>query len=512
MLKTIGDRFVCFGFMLVLCTFGLPALAQDSTAEALNAKRVKDFIRLQSLGSGDGFRLEYQRDDKTGDSFKPLRSRGFGTSFLSSDGMQLRFKSFNPLKYSLAVKVEELDDENFKALERIVDALLNLGRSLGGVNDAGAAITETKIARTRAAPAVDEEIISECLQVAKLLDTLKTLHTILTKDLVKQREIKRWTDSATGYVGIHEVRGDVNVEIEKTKAAIKKAGDTLKSIIDVDSSRHARKAAAARSPPAIAECDDAIAEAIQLSMAISFKYEDSIRGMNSLLDSLIRLEAVLKRYDFDDENQAKEKWARDENDEPMDYIFMRYDPKEGKRSKVDLILIRRSVALQDDKIEFKDKDAVSASLSVRKYSAMVAEIGAGLLWSNLKIPRYGTEEVGGQTQLVLAREERLGAQATVVGNFVFRTGGGSFVHPGFQVGVGTGEETPALLYGLVLRFTAPKHVSVSFGGVTTWTRQLDKLRVGDTIGGTAELEADLQSKSESDSYVAIQYNWSSGKQ
>ncbi len=507
-------RFGGFGFALALCALGLPAFAQDSTAEALKAKRVKDFIRLQSFGSGDDFRLQYQRDDKTDDSFRNLTAQGFGTSFLSSDGMQLRFRSFNPLRYSLAVEVEELDDENFKALEQIVDALLNLGQSIEGASETKESLPEENDSRRAA-------VVSECLQVQNLHKALADLLSILQNKLVKQEEIKAWVDGAKkadgtvihegalGYDGVHMVRAEINTKIKATQAAIKEAEKNLKSIINVRASANSRNHAA-RSGSA-AECDAAIATAIQLSLAVSLTYKDSIEGMRTLLDSLKRLDAVLEPYDFDEKNRIQEKWALDENNKRNDYIVMPYDPKEGKRTEVELTLIRRDLKRKGDTIEFEDREAVSTSLSLRKYSTIVPEIGAGLLWSDLKIARYGTEEVGGQTQLVLAREDKLGSQATLVGNFLFRTGGDSFVHPGLQIGVGTGEETPALIYGVVLRFTAPKHVSVSFGGVTTWTRQLDKLKIGDSISGTAELEADLDRKSESDTYIGIQYNWSLGK-
>ena len=78
-----------------------------------------------------------------------------------------------------------------------------------------------------------------------------------------------------------------------------------------------------------------------------------------------------------------------------------------------------------------------------------------------------------------------------------------------QLGVGTGKELPTLLGGFGLRLTKPKKVSIAFGWVLAWKKDLNNLKVGDEIKSTEELDKDLKYSlfGKKSTYIGIQFNF-----
>ncbi len=81
------------------------------------------------------------------------------------------------------------------------------------------------------------------------------------------------------------------------------------------------------------------------------------------------------------------------------------------------------------------------------------------------------------------------------------------VYPAVQFGLTNSKDYPGFIIGGGLRFTYPRALSVVAGRLYTWYRDLEGLKVGDPVQGTADLESHLQRKSKRASYFGIQYSF-----
>ncbi len=92
-------------------------------------------------------------------------------------------------------------------------------------------------------------------------------------------------------------------------------------------------------------------------------------------------------------------------------------------------------------------------------------------------------------------------------NGVCRCGMQSFAYPMFQVGALIDTKTPGILFGAGLRFLRPSHLGLATGAALTWIKDLDTLSVGSPVGGTTDIENDLQFKPTVKLYFTLQYTF-----
>lgn len=155
--------------------------------------------------------------------------------------------------------------------------------------------------------------------------------------------------------------------------------------------------------------------------------------------------------------------------------------------------------------------AGSTTFSVRRYSALTPEIGVGAVFGTIQQPTYGTgKDASGQTIVARAPTKSLSVNPTILVNFVCRCGSGILV-PMAQIGTSTSKTLPAILLGGGVRLFGLGKGDVAIGGgaMFAWYQDLQKLKVGDVITGTNDINADLGyiSTPKVGGYFALQYKF-----
>jgi hypothetical protein len=155
-----------------------------------------------------------------------------------------------------------------------------------------------------------------------------------------------------------------------------------------------------------------------------------------------------------------------------------------------------------------DTKAKSTSFVLRQYQTLVPELAAGLVISSVKAPQFGTgQDAAGKTIIVRQPDKEVSYAGALLLNWVLAEPATSALQPMFQTGVSLGADGPAILAGVGTRIGRPKRVAFAVGAALAWVKDLDKLREGGPVTGTAELKADLRYAPTVKAYFTLQYQF-----
>ena len=162
-------------------------------------------------------------------------------------------------------------------------------------------------------------------------------------------------------------------------------------------------------------------------------------------------------------------------------------------------------------ISTEQQAAGSTTFNVRAYSTLTTEIGVGVAFSWINQPTYGTgTNAAGQTIVAKKADKALSTNGAVIANFVCRCGTGLLV-PMVQIGANASKDVPAILIGGGLRLFGLGKGDFAIGGgiMAAWYKDLQKLKVGDVISGTNDINADLGfiSRPKFGPYFVFQYKF-----
>jgi hypothetical protein len=186
-------------------------------------------------------------------------------------------------------------------------------------------------------------------------------------------------------------------------------------------------------------------------------------------------------------------------------------PVDVEKVKIETIKLRDTqIKLDNNDLTVNEdpaKDIEIGKIRVRNYHFLIPEFALGVFYTNLDYPHYGTATNGTSTVVSGPENRNYSVVAAAHLNLVVNTHG--LVNPMFQFGVGTAKELPSLLAGGGIRFSKPTHTAITFGALWTWRKELDKLKVGDTIANTAILDNDLTYKltTKPSFYIGINYGF-----
>jgi len=485
------------------------ALAQDATNELLAAPQVRDFVVLQSNGD----KLEYQVDGFQGEKFKPLPA---GTaSFVADRSINLLFHDFNPFVFSVTSTQSQSDDTSFASVQKFLEALAGLGKSIG--------IPKTDAVSERLAfPLMSDELREKCTKT--LQSSLEvSLWAQLTADKADKAtvacrkqvytsfceagsavyddadnqfqplkdQLKSWRKRSTSHAAIFTADDAVQGEIQGEKREL----DTKIETAVTELAASEGKIKLVVEAPECAEIKD-----LTLATLARFVRESNlvVAKKKRLSDSLKSLSDMLDKY--------KERSLWDQAG--TSFRFASVEPSFEKIQIVTITVNQRKFDDSKEPIEISDVKLSQSTLRIRHHSPFVPEVAAGVAASEIKIPKFGTAQKDGKTVVASAGSDNVRTIPTLFFNGIIRFSGESFAYPMFQLGVGTGADRPSLLGGIGLRFTRPRHLALSLGYAVTWFKDLDKLKLGDEVKGTADVEADLKlRRSEAKPYISIQYSF-----
>jgi hypothetical protein len=145
----------------------------------------------------------------------------------------------------------------------------------------------------------------------------------------------------------------------------------------------------------------------------------------------------------------------------------------------------------------------------RPFQRFVREVIAGVAYTGLRFPKYGTatDSAGVQRVASAGEDDIKRLNFNVMVNYVYYSANTN-LRPLLQVGIGASVTQPVLLCGGGFRFSLPKGNAITItGGIAfAWIQTLDKLKIGDQVSGTAQIQSDLKYEfnSKPQPYLGIQ--------
>lgn len=138
----------------------------------------------------------------------------------------------------------------------------------------------------------------------------------------------------------------------------------------------------------------------------------------------------------------------------------------------------------------EDKKA-GKTMSFTHYRSLLWEVTPGVAYTNVIYDTYGiSTDADGVTTVAEAGEEHIKqANINLMLNANIIIPGWHETMPFFQIGAGPSKDYPMLFAGGGIRIN--DRFRVSTGAVFTWVKELNDLKVGDPVDGTAALEKDL---------------------
>jgi hypothetical protein len=506
--------------------------AQDATGEALEARKTKNFIFVRKginnkgepavLISADSRSVDRDNYVSQINTAVPKRSQT----------LSIRVAFQNPLEYKISSTITSIDDPNFEAISKFAkeietfSALLNkqnkttpdANATVPGPNKQNASlVTATSSTKEKMEKAIFAPVLAgwKYLVLSNNAYTCLNDYEMLTNniyavdedffsgkntfniDFIRVFNALRKCSQAKDYLEKYQQFLDRLNELSQ------KAGDSKKNIEALGNyAKQSLKAADSTKAKdgTKTKCDyfaDYTRGEIEKFLVETNKI---LTDRESLLASANALAMVLadfnKRLDPPEQNS---------------FILNRISIDPKKIQEVKLVFARQKIEVVDNKeikvSEVKD-EVLNATVKVRAYRTFLPELSTGIFYTNLTYPKYGVTEESGKFKVSDAGSDKYGFIAATHLNLITNLFDGE-VHPMLQIGVGTAKELPSLLGGVGLRFTGPIKIAISFGAITTWRKELDKLKIGDLIDGTTKLEEDLKYtlQKKPGFYVGIQYNF-----
>lgn len=189
-------------------------------------------------------------------------------------------------------------------------------------------------------------------------------------------------------------------------------------------------------------------------------------------------------------------------------------PSKVNKISIYTLTIKESGLKLSDKAEIvgiESKDILKKTFRVRKFQRFVPEISVGTAYTFFKYNTYGTtKDANGQEIIASPTKKSIrNLNITTMLNFNYFISN-SPINPLWQIGVGINSEIPTLLTGFGLRgVLGTNRITISGGVAMSWIKELDKLKIGDKVSGTSDIDKDLkyQFSWPPKPYVGLQYNF-----
>jgi hypothetical protein len=410
------------------------------------------------------------------------------TIFLvSKNGVNAYLRPLNPLNYSYATEnkiiTDPVNNEGAAALGVIIDVLKTTTRVIPATTSNGV---------TTMAPI----IYDTCETFLNIETNLKQIQTLI-KDNKKESINKvfiqlksiQFIDSSTTNKQLRLSEAD-KLSIESSFTKIENLIESTKKMIDVYN------------------CDKPngfITKYIFSSIAkdLSTSYEEQKKRLTSLKSA------------YDVVEKARDLALVGGGEIGLGWCFKldEIPSKEGKISLYSLTIKESGLKLSDktEIVTSESKDIIKRTFRVRRFQRFVPEVSVGSAYTFFKYNTYGTtKDINGQEILASPTENYIkNLNITTMLNFNYFISN-SPINPLWQIGVGVNSGIPTLLTGFGLRgVLGTNRITISGGVAMTWIKELDKLKVGDKISGTSDIEKDLkyQFSWPPKPYIGLQYNF-----
>jgi hypothetical protein len=477
--------------LALIATAGVCAPLGAQTREFLDAPTVRTQIRIRWNVTTK--KLAYAIDDST--VFEDLPDRKL---FLTRTAIFITYYQINPLRVQAAASATVLDDPAQQTIAKLIDAITGVATLVGSraasLAAAGTAAQLIMQQPTRACPGLD-------VAQTRISRLTETLYSGKTTPAAIRDEIDGWVGAVdSGYAANLDGRTAVDAAVMLISQFV---GGITSNIATATTAIKQIEQEAATQPATGDACSVAVNTAYQLALLANPRARlEQLQAVNRAARDL---QAELARSYVSNH----ERW--------IDRVNYKIGPE--VRPTADK---QRDVVVKVANVSFDvggtaavsfsllSRDVGSAAFTVRRYSPLAVEIGTGAVFAFLKQPEYGTStNAQGQTIVTRIPSSRFNVTATVLVNFVCRWRTGPFTAPMFQVGASASKQAPALLAGGGLRLFSVGNgdAAVGAGVMVGWVKDLQKLKEGDVVGGTADIEGDKAFALRTSGYVVVQYKF-----
>lgn len=460
-------------WLLLFASLSCGTAANAQTRAFLDAPVATNRIRVQWDASDK--QMQWAIDDGT--HFRQIQTDDL---FLTKRSVFVTYPRLNPLKIQATAAVVVVDDPAQAVLTKLIDSLTGVATLLRPPSDVSTA------ALFKA---------SECPDLNRLFADL--YGTTTSPENVKT-EYKAWSKAIDDGLSKHT---NGSLAVRDAIALMTQDGGLLKTL-DIILRRAPetleRIEKEARATDGTPSCDRNL-----LKVLLFTNPRERIQQVQALRDAVAQLVELLRtRYAVDT------KW------DGLDYkISEEIRPTADKMRNITVKVVNLSAKVDEisSSLTVAQQDAGSATFTVRRYAAFTPEIGVGAVFGFVERPKYGTaKNAAGETIVARVPDDRLSIQPSVLVNFVCRCSAGAFA-PMLQVGASTSKDLPGVLLGGGLRLFGAGRGDVAIGGglMFAWIKDLQKLKEGDVIGGTKDIEADLgyATRPKAEGYFVIQYKF-----
>ncbi len=371
----------------------------------------------------------------------------------------------------------------------------------------------------------------------------------MREKIIDKKVVADWVSKSEGLQGVKDVRKEMANTLEALDANAKaisgvvdaiakhfasslgksdiatvvknRAG--LRDILDDDDERAKfKKSLKDKSLQVLAEqLKDASQDPYPLILAAALKLEKSCPEVHAstfaaLLDvtrdaAKIEGQKIAAAKDLAALYKSLGKYEKSWRDNGKDYIILQPTPNPLKIDKITVTLTERIKPEQDVSVLFTEaKEPSTGSFDLRKYQAIIGEVAAALIYTDMTYKTFVTgKDDAGTTVVREVDDNHFPIEGAMTMNLIPAfLGSNSFVHPMFQLGVSSAKDAPGFLAGLGLRFTQVRQLSVAIGRMVTWQRSLKTLKVDGPVKDQATIDADLSWKRAPAAwYGGIQYSF-----
>jgi hypothetical protein len=499
--------------VLALCLLTLAAnvFAANETVILLEAPRIRDIMYVRATGT----KLEAKLDGQP--AYRDLKP-----TYKAGDQITMLYEDFNPLLVKIETTETFRDDETAKAISDFLQKLIDTGSAVG-VASAEAAAAANAAARNTpqqinaqldalALRIAGDRMENNCTDYEKLHEWLLELRILMNVPVVTAARFKQWVGMTTSAQGVANTQADMTLagkEIEANEKAIagvvasiakyfkpKLEPDNLDALLAANNWAGIRAAISgleATDP----KCSNIHASTFAALLDISRDAAKTEAKKSGIKDALSALNKSLKPYA--DANA----WLN-----TNDYIVLKPKPDPAKIDKITVAISTRTPPDDDISVALTESKPVSGSFDLRKYSAIIGEVAAALIYTDIEYKEFGTEEKNGELTVKEVEASHFPVEGAMTLNLIPAFLGKSFVYPTFQLGVSTAKDAPGVLAGIGLRFTETRQLSLTIGRMVTWHKELQTLKPGDVVTGTAQIEADKKlERAPAAWYGGLQYSF-----
>lgn len=407
------------------------------------------------------------------------------------NAINIYLRPLNPLNYNYNTEVKVVIDPINDAAANALDGIIDVLKTVTPTKAPPSATGDTKKKKATTEPPL------KCLKFEALLTSIEKIQTKLSNP--KKDEILKIFENLKGISFSDE---------QSTKDVLIEAKDKIKIIED-----HFKEVDAfiTETKTDVENYDCDYPEGFTAKYIFNSILKDLSTTMEEQKKRLINLQTAYKIV-----KEMQEKASNGGGTDELKWCIPLNEvaSKEGKISIYTVTIKESGYKSSENKeiVSIESKELIKRTVRIRKFQRFVPEVSVGTVFTFFKYNSYGTisDSTGQQFVGSPTKNTVRNLNITTMINFNYYIPN-STIHPLYQIGVGINSGIPTVLTGFGFRsnINGIKRLSISAGVAMTWIKELDKLKVGDKITGTDDIDKDYKYSSAPifTPYLGLQYNF-----